>query len=100
MNDFSWRSWLKSMTAHVFGARNPRGKRKADLHFYCPRLEGLEERLTPATATWDGGAGTALWSDAANWSGDTLPVNGDTVEFDGGVTSTFDMTGLILGEIH
>jgi hypothetical protein len=28
---------------------------------------------------WDGGAGTSKWSDANNWSGNTLPVAGDLV---------------------
>ncbi|MDP2868283.1 hypothetical protein [Methyloversatilis sp.] len=28
---------------------------------------------------WDGGAGTALWTDAANWSGDALPGLNDLV---------------------
>ncbi|MDP3790564.1 MAG: YDG domain-containing protein, partial [Candidatus Omnitrophota bacterium] len=37
--------------------------------------------------TWDGGGTTYLWSDANNWSGNTLP-NGDAVTFDG--TSTKD----------
>ena len=29
--------------------------------------------------TWDGGAGTSTWSDAANWSGDVVPTNTDSV---------------------
>ncbi|MET3134463.1 filamentous hemagglutinin family protein, partial [Oxalobacteraceae bacterium GrIS 1.11] len=28
---------------------------------------------------WDGGAGSANWSDALNWSGDTLPTAGDNI---------------------
>lgn len=31
---------------------------------------------------WDGGAGNTLWSQAGNWSGDTVPLPGDTVWFD------------------
>ena len=33
-------------------------------------LEALEDRTTPATVTWDGGAGTFDWNDAANWDTD------------------------------
>ena len=35
-----------------------------------------------ATRTWDGDTNTD-WATAANWSGDTLPVDADTVIFDG-----------------
>ena len=34
------------------------------------------------TKTWDGGGATNNWSEAANWSGDTVPVAGDDVVFD------------------
>jgi len=33
----------------------------------------------PETITWDGGAGSKLWSAAQNWNGDTVPANGDNV---------------------
>lgn len=36
-----------------------------------------------ATKTWDGGGGDGLWSTAANWNNDTLPVAGDDIVFDG-----------------
>ena len=32
-----------------------------------------------AIVTWDGGAGTNSWHDAANWSSNTLPAAGDDV---------------------
>src|SRR5688572_15548454 len=32
-----------------------------------------------AIVTWDGGAGTNSWHDAANWSANTLPAVGDDV---------------------
>ncbi|MGH3085950.1 MAG: hypothetical protein ACRDSJ_01365, partial [Rubrobacteraceae bacterium] len=41
-----------------------------------------------ATKTWDGGGDTNNWSEAANWSGDTVPTSADDVVFDG--TSTKD----------
>src|SRR5882724_1154250 len=40
--------------------------------------------------TWDGGGATNNWSEAANWSGDTIPGAGDVAIFDG--TSTKDAT--------
>src|SRR4051794_25139866 len=47
---------------------------------YLPLLERLEDRLTPATRTWDGGGANDLWSNAQNWDGDlTAPANGDVV---------------------
>ena len=36
-----------------------------------------------ATITWDGGASTTTWSDAANWVGDVVPGTGDDVDIDG-----------------
>jgi autotransporter-associated beta strand protein len=53
-----------------------------------------------ATRTWDGGTGGtgANIGTAANWSSDTLPVNGDTLVFDGTDSSTVDLsmnTGLL-----
>lgn len=34
---------------------------------------------SPGNISWDGGAGTNRWSDAANWSGDRLPGSGSIV---------------------
>jgi hypothetical protein len=45
---------------------------------------------TSQTITWDDGAGDGLWSSAANWSGDVVPVNGDNVEINGAYNVTFD----------
>lgn len=36
---------------------------------------------------WDGGGSTSNWSEAANWSGDTVPQAGDAVVFTGAVKS-------------
>src|SRR5262245_34269246 len=33
----------------------------------------LEDRVLLSSVTWDGGAGTNRWFDAANWSQDALP---------------------------
>ena len=44
-----------------------------------PRLfvELLEARHLLSTVSWDGGAGTANWHDALNWSTDTVPTAAD-----------------------
>ena len=38
--------------------------------------------LHAATKTWDGGAATANWSDAANWNADGTPTSSDAVLLD------------------
>jgi fibronectin-binding autotransporter adhesin len=43
-----------------------------------------------AAVVWDGGGANNNFSTAANWSTDTIPVNGDTI--------TFDNTGLTVSE--
>ncbi|MEO8269638.1 MAG: hypothetical protein ABI557_07960, partial [Aureliella sp.] len=46
---------------------------------FKPRFEQLEMRRVLAAVTWDGGAFTNEWGDAANWNTDTLPGLGDDV---------------------
>jgi len=48
---------------------------------------------SPVTAdvTWDGGGTDNLWTTASNWSGNTLPVDGDTVAIANG--DTVDIPG-------
>jgi len=50
----------------------------------------LSAQTAAAQITWDGGGATNNWSEAANWSTDTVPLNTDVVIFDG--TSTKDVT--------
>ncbi len=42
-------------------------------------MEALERRELLAAVAWDGGAGTANWADAANWSTDVVPGADDDV---------------------
>lgn len=49
---------------------------------FRPAFLVLEDRLTPADLTWVGAAG-AGWDAAANWSPAQVPVNGDTLIFNG-----------------
>lgn len=43
-----------------------------------------------AQTTWDGGAGSSNWSDAANWNPDGVPTSSDTVVLDEGVAIIVD----------
>ena len=45
-------------------------------------LESLESRTLLAAITWDGGAGTANWIDANNWSNNAIPTASDDVTID------------------
>jgi hypothetical protein len=81
---FRFRAWLRALAAALRPGSGSRwGRRKLPPRpvLYRRRLhaEQLEEIVVPATVTWDGGAGTFKWSDAANWSGDTLPGTADDV---------------------
>ncbi len=66
-------------------------------------LEILEDRLCPATHIWQGPATGGVWSNAANWNGG-VPTTGESgrsvVEFDGGIDSTDDISGLVIFELH
>lgn len=70
-----------------FGSSSPFGSkltrlRKAEsrknLRFRIA-LESLEGRAVPAVITWDGGAGTSKFNDAANWNVDRIPGPEDDV---------------------
>ncbi|QEG32100.1 Extracellular serine protease precursor [Gemmata obscuriglobus] len=69
--------------------------------------ELLESRDLPATVfVWDGGGADALWSTAANWVGDVAPTAATTdpagvvIQFNGGVASAMDVTGLTVDRIE
>lgn len=40
--------------------------------------------------TWDGEAGDGWWTNSLNWSGNTLPVSGDTINIGNGDTVRYD----------
>lgn len=58
--------------------------------------------IRASTHTWTGGAG-GVWSSAGNWSGG-VPTTGESggtiVQFNTGSSSTMDIAGLVLNEIH
>ena len=60
---------------------------------FRPRLEMLEDRLTPAVLVWQGDL-SANWNDGVatvntNWSGNRLPQAGDTLTFDNTAVGNF-----------
>ncbi|MBK7405197.1 MAG: hypothetical protein IPJ41_11335 [Phycisphaerales bacterium] len=56
-------------------------------------FEALEDRKFFSLVTWDGGAGTANWNDAANWSADVLPNSSDDVQIPSGSPTPITFSG-------
>src|SRR4051812_26213713 len=54
----------------------------------------LEDRLTPAIATWDGGGANNLWSTPQNWAGDIAPNPGDDLVFPASAAQTTNVNDL------
>ncbi|MCS7176565.1 MAG: hypothetical protein NZ960_02905 [Candidatus Kapabacteria bacterium] len=48
-----------------------------------------------ALRTWDGGAGTTNWNDAANWNPDSVPVNGSYITIDTTVTINVNLAASV-----
>lgn len=63
---------------------------KTKLLFITSLLIATCFQLNAQTITWDGGASTTTWSDAANWTGDVVPGTGDDVDLNG---ATVVLTG-------
>lgn len=64
----------------------------------------INSSASAANVTWDGEGADSNFSTAANWSGDTVPSNGDVLIFDKSslvvnTTLANDITGLSLGGI-
>jgi hypothetical protein len=56
-------------------------------------LLALSPIASAATKTWDGGGDGVSWTNAANWSGDTLPAAGDDVVINvAGTNATINYT--------
>jgi|GEM_PF-2357128 len=86
---------IRSRTSSRRAARRPSARFSG--------IELLETRIAPATHTWIGPATGGLWSNAANWSGG-VPTTGEgggtIVQFNGNVSSTDNIAGLVVGQIH
>src|SRR3954466_15411700 len=75
----SWPQPAKVAARKLFtaGVRPPAGARRRP-----PRMgvECLEDRSVPTAVSWDGGAGTTNWLDAANWNNPARPdIGGDAL---------------------
>jgi hypothetical protein len=58
------------------------GKEYAGIPGSAPLKDWRKVQIPPGIATlrtWDGGAGTNNWNDAANWNPDGVPINGDNI---------------------
>jgi len=66
-------------------------------------LEPLESRIVLATHIWIGATSGGLWSVASNWNGG-VPTSGESggtiVQFNGNISSTDNIAGLVLDELH
>src|SRR5947207_4208987 len=67
--------WLRKRLSRS-AAANPR--RPSAGVFFRPRLENLEDRLSPAAHTWSPTAVSGLWNNPANWSVGGAPTPGET----------------------
>jgi autotransporter-associated beta strand protein len=79
------------------------GKRSQATKMNCHqrlRVEVLEDRVVPATRTWDNGGVTYNWSEAANWDNDIAPVSGDTVVLTGNYNTIQNIAGLELSQLQ
>ncbi len=45
---------------------------------FVPAVAALEDRVTPAAHTWNGGGATANWSDSNNWAEGAAPAVGES----------------------
>src|SRR4051812_43246858 len=91
-----WRRWSARRAAEWLA--NPLLMK---MHFPV-RIELLENRISPATLIWDGSF-SDKWSDAANWSTNHVPADGDTLVFPDAAaqkTNTNDVPGLDLKAIQ
>jgi|GEM_PF-2783097 len=55
-------------------------------------LSNSQATSVGTTVTWDGGAGTLVWTTASNWSGDVAPIATDLVVFN--TAGTFTITSV------
>jgi hypothetical protein len=82
----AWKSWIKTL----LNQKRVRIVRRARSRL---GLEQLESRLAPANITWTSGAGTLNWTDAKNWSTQTVPALSDDVTISTAVSGPITITG-------
>jgi autotransporter-associated beta strand protein len=98
MNAKIWGRWLTRLFKQGRTVSRVRSRQRP-LAF-----EPLEDRLTPTTYTWTGGAATPNWNNAGNWSSSVggFPTNGADLVFGPGTTQLSlnnNLTGLVVNSI-
>lgn len=85
----SWNRWIARLIESVKRSTSPRRSsiRRGTKSPSRPSLEGLEDRLAPATLTWTGLGGTGLWATPTNWNLNRAPVTGDDLVFGSAATA-------------
>jgi len=80
--------WLRRWRQRTAARSQRPGRARICLRKWCyPRLECLEDRVTPSAVTWKGGSGD--WGTPSNWSSGSLPGATDDVTIDlPGITVT------------
>jgi len=82
------------LTAQQKAVASNFGVRRRDSRWsWYGAVEALEPRLVLATVTWDGGAGTSVWNDAANWDTDVVPTIADDVVIPAGGSGAITLSG-------
>ena len=83
------RTWLPTSLANLARRRSHTARTRPGRKAPAPqlRMEGLEDRTTPAAVSWDGGGDGTNWTDARNWAGDVLPGPADAVTIPAGSTT-------------
>lgn len=74
------------------------GSEYAGIPGYAPLKDWSKVRIPEGIATlrtWDGGAGTSNWNDAANWNPDGVPVNGDNITINTSVTINVNLAASV-----
>ncbi len=80
----------------VFSAAD--GGEYAGIPGYAPLKDWRKVRISEGIATlrtWDGGAGTNNWNDAANWNPDGVPINGDNITINTSVTINVNLAATV-----
>lgn len=74
------------------------GQEYAGIPGRAPLKDWRKVRIPEGVAvlrTWDGGAGTTNWNDAANWNPDGVPANGDNITINTSVTINVNLAASV-----
>jgi len=74
------------------------GREYAGVPLRAPLKDWRKVRIPDGVSvlrTWDGGAGTSNWNDAANWNPDGVPANGDYISINTSVTINVNLAASV-----